>query len=102
METVYPLGVRRWSSMPNLLDNHLVVTLLLGLYAVVVLMVCVYGMHRYQLVHLYYKYRRNTPQLNACFLDHPRVTIQLPMYNEEQVARRIIDATCEIDYPRDR
>src|SRR5262249_36064002 len=32
----------------------------------------------------------------------PRVTVQLPMYNEEFVAQRIIEAACAINYPRDR
>jgi cellulose synthase/poly-beta-1,6-N-acetylglucosamine synthase-like glycosyltransferase len=32
----------------------------------------------------------------------PRVTIQLPLFNERYVARRIIDAVAAIDYPRDR
>ncbi len=30
------------------------------------------------------------------------MTIQLPMYNEQFVARRIIENTCRIDYPKDR
>jgi cellulose synthase/poly-beta-1,6-N-acetylglucosamine synthase-like glycosyltransferase len=30
------------------------------------------------------------------------VTVQLPMFNECQVARRIIEAACAIDYPADR
>ncbi|MBN2560168.1 MAG: glycosyltransferase family 2 protein [Phycisphaerae bacterium] len=62
----------------------------------------VYGVHRYSLVYLYYKYRRNAPRIRACFLHKPRVTIQLPMFNEQYVARRIIEAACRIDYPRDR
>src|SRR5205085_6120384 len=63
---------------------------------------CLYGLHRYHLVHLYYKYRRNTPQAQACFRELPVVIIQLPMYNEPAVVRRVIDATCRIEYPRDR
>lgn len=70
------------------------------------LMVCValsvYGIHRYSLVYLYFKYRRNCARQKACFLHKPRVTIQLPMYNEEYVARRIIESACQIQYPRDR
>ena len=31
----------------------------------------------------------------------PRVTVQLPIFNEMYVADRLIDAVCEIDYPRD-
>lgn len=82
-------------------DGPWTVAFLLG-YLVVLGMVCVYGLHRYHLVHLYYKHRRNTPKLTACFVAPPRVTIQLPMFNELAVARRVIDATCRIDYPKDR
>lgn len=68
----------------------------------VCLLLAVYGLHRYQLVYLYYKYRRNVPRKTACFRERPRVTIQLPMFNEQFVAKRIIEATCKIEYPRDR
>jgi cellulose synthase/poly-beta-1,6-N-acetylglucosamine synthase-like glycosyltransferase len=74
----------------------------LSVYLLVMLVLCVYGVHRYYLVHLYYKYRRNRPELTACFRELPRVTVQLPMYNEQFVARRIIESACQIEYPRDR
>ena len=88
--------------MQELLNRPEVAYSVLGLYVLVALVVSVYGLHRYQLVHLYYKYRRNIPKSCACFLTKPRVTIQLPMFNEQAVAKRIIDATCGIEYPRDR
>ncbi|MCH7812607.1 MAG: glycosyltransferase [Planctomycetes bacterium] len=75
--------------------------LLVGLYIFVFTMVCIYGLHRYQLVYLYYKHRRNKPQAAVPFEALPRVTVQLPMYNELYVARRIIERACAIDYPRD-
>lgn len=31
----------------------------------------------------------------------PRVTVQLPLFNERYVARRIIEAAAALDYPRD-
>jgi cellulose synthase/poly-beta-1,6-N-acetylglucosamine synthase-like glycosyltransferase len=34
--------------------------------------------------------------------DLPIVTVQLPIFNERYVARRLIDAICLLDYPRDR
>jgi len=86
----------------QLLSNQTAMSCFLGVYLAVMLVVCVYGLHRYQLVHLYYKYRQNTPKMRACFRTWPRVTIQLPMFNEQAVAGRIIDATFRIDYPRDR
>ncbi len=76
----------------SLVATHLTVCALLAMY----------GVHRYSLVYLYYKYRRNCAQKKAIFLNKPKVTIQLPMFNESYVAQRIIEATCKIDYPRDR
>jgi len=32
----------------------------------------------------------------------PRVTVQLPIFNERYVVRRLISAVCRLDYPRDR
>ncbi len=75
-----------------LITTHLVVCLLLAIY----------GIHRYQLVYLYYKYRRNAPEPTARLAEKPFVTIQLPMYNEQFVARRIIRSACRIRYPADR
>jgi cellulose synthase/poly-beta-1,6-N-acetylglucosamine synthase-like glycosyltransferase len=34
--------------------------------------------------------------------DLPIVTIQLPIFNERYVSRRLVDAVCQMDYPRDR
>jgi cellulose synthase/poly-beta-1,6-N-acetylglucosamine synthase-like glycosyltransferase len=66
-----------------------------------------YGIHRYQLVWLYYRNRRNeakSAQPPAHFPggELPSVTIQLPIFNEQFVIERLIDACCRIDYPRDR
>ena len=32
----------------------------------------------------------------------PTVTIQLPIYNEKYVAKRLVDAVCNLDYPKDK
>jgi len=90
------------SMIDSLFRNETFVHAFLATYLAVLLLVCLYGVHRYQLVHLFYKYRRNIPKVRACFRQLPRVTIQLPMYNERAVAERVIDASCRIDYPRDR
>jgi len=78
------------------------VRLFIWAWLFVLTMVCIYGLHRWSLVYLYYKHRKNAPRLKACWLDLPKVTIQLPMYNEKYVARRVIEATCRIDYPKDK
>ncbi len=71
------------------------------LYCIVFGMVCVYGLHRYQLVYLYYKHRRGQPRVTTRFERLPRVTIQLPMYNERYVARRVIELASQVEYPRE-
>ncbi len=35
-------------------------------------------------------------------IDQPTVTIQLPIYNEKYVARRLVDAVCAMDYPKEK
>jgi len=32
----------------------------------------------------------------------PTVTIQLPIYNEKYVAKRLVDSVCNLDYPKDK
>ncbi|MCK4625303.1 MAG: glycosyltransferase, partial [Phycisphaerae bacterium] len=76
--------------------------ILIAVYTFALAMVCIYGFHRYVLVYLYYRHRRKGPCTPEPFENHPYVTVQLPMYNEQYVARRIIEQTCRIDYPRDR
>ncbi|MFQ5807088.1 MAG: cellulose synthase family protein [Phycisphaerae bacterium] len=71
-------------------------------YIAVLSVLCIYGLHRYFLVMLYYSARRKGPQLTARFRELPPVTVQLPMFNERFVARRIIEQACRIDYPREK
>lgn len=71
-------------------------------YLIVLLLVSVYGMHRYWLVWLYYRHRRQSPRPSHWFDRLPTITVQLPMYNESRVTDRVIDAACSLDYPRDR
>jgi cellulose synthase/poly-beta-1,6-N-acetylglucosamine synthase-like glycosyltransferase len=80
-------------------------TLILVLYFFVLSILAIYGWHRYYLVYLYMKNRGNAPDPALpppALAELPRVTIQLPIYNEMYVADRLIDAVCEMDYPRER
>ncbi len=65
-------------------------------------LVCIYGVHRYWITVLFYRTRRRVPRPTSRFGELPRVTIQLPMFNERHVARRVIEAACAVAYPRDR
>jgi cellulose synthase/poly-beta-1,6-N-acetylglucosamine synthase-like glycosyltransferase len=76
-------------------------TLTLAAYFFVLIILAVYGWHRYYLVYLYMRNREKDPQPIAPLSPLPPVTIQLPLYNEMYVADRLIDAVCGIDYPRE-
>src|SRR5882672_7218166 len=75
--------------------------LILGTYFFVLVILAVYGWHRYYLVYLYMKNKDKVPVPGAPLAHLPPVTIQLPIYNEMYVADRLIDAVCQIDYPRE-
>ena len=77
-------------------------SLAVAAYLVVLTLVCVYGAHRYFLVALYWRVRRRARWSGGSLDELPPVTVQLPMYNEKYVARRIIEQACRIDYPRDK
>ena len=82
--------------------NSFDAALLLPYFAVMILL-AIYGVHRYTMVYLYFKYRKNyNPAPPAQFDELPRVTVQLPIFNEQFVIDRLIDAICAMDYPRDR
>ena len=76
-------------------------TLTLAAYFFVVIVLAIYGWHRYYLVYLYMSNRDKEPVLGPPLDPQPVVTIQLPLYNEMYVAERLIDAVCAIDYPRE-
>jgi cellulose synthase/poly-beta-1,6-N-acetylglucosamine synthase-like glycosyltransferase len=79
-------------------------TLILVLYFFVLSILAIYGWHRYYLVYLYMKNRDKAAGRGVAppaLREFPPVTIQLPIYNEMYVADRLIDAVCEMDYPRE-
>jgi len=79
---------------------------LLALYCTVLLVLCTYGAHRASLVFQCMRYKRRIERasrsVNVPESELPTVTVQLPLYNEATVVRRLLDAAGALDYPRDR
>ncbi len=75
--------------------------LFLVVYFLILITVFIYASHRYYMVYLYYKHQKDKPVLKGKLQKLPRVTIQLPVYNEMYVVRRLIAASCEVDYPKE-
>ncbi len=78
-------------------------TLLSDVYVVVLALLAIYGAHRIALL-----VRFRWPTAGARDADAeprsetPRVTVQLPLYNERTVAARLIKAVGELDWPANR
>jgi cellulose synthase/poly-beta-1,6-N-acetylglucosamine synthase-like glycosyltransferase len=70
-------------------------------YFLVMAILATYGIHRYALVYNYFKHRKNVPGPPPEVKQWPKVTVQLPIYNERYVLERLIEAVAQFDYPRD-
>jgi cellulose synthase/poly-beta-1,6-N-acetylglucosamine synthase-like glycosyltransferase len=75
---------------------------ILPLYYLVLGVLALYGVHRAYLVFLYLRSHRRPRREPAAPEVCPKVTVQLPLYNEMYVARRLIDAVCRLDYPAEK
>ncbi|NCS87892.1 MAG: glycosyl transferase family 2 [Ignavibacteria bacterium CG2_30_36_16] len=62
----------------------------------------VFGSHGFIMIYYHRKYKNVKNKQNEKFEPTEFVTIQLPLYNELYVVERIIDTTCEIEYPKDK
>src|ERR1700730_15391089 len=60
-----------------------------------------YGVHRYLIIYLCLKNRKRAPVPACHFKNLPKVTVQLPIFNEIYVVERLLRSVSELDYPRD-
>jgi len=71
-------------------------------YFAVLSILSIYGLHRYAMIRGYWKHRKQfTGEPPTRFATLPRVTIQLPIYNERYVVERLLEETAKVDYPRE-
>lgn len=76
--------------------------ILCGLYVMGMLFIFIYSLAQGHLLVHFLKARKHwdqTPKLNL--QTWPKVTIQLPVFNELYVVERLIDAASRINYPKD-
>ena len=85
--------------------SHLFAKIILVIYALCLVLIFFYSVLQLSLSVAYAKTRKKraeevTPKMDLT--NAPKVTIQLPMFNELYVAERIIETAAEFDYPRDK
>lgn len=75
--------------------------LVLSLYLISLSYIFIYSLYQFLLLIYFFKSDFKKESFVVC--EHfPMVTIQLPIYNEMYVVERLIDAVCQIDWPKDK
>jgi cellulose synthase/poly-beta-1,6-N-acetylglucosamine synthase-like glycosyltransferase len=94
----YPAGNISYLNINDSLDIYFMIV-----YFGILGLLSVYGVYRYRLVYLFLRYRKHRPQPKSRFAPSrlPRITVQLPLFNEVYVAERLIDAVVKLEYPRE-
>jgi len=74
------------------------------LYFGILAVLAVYGGYRVKQVIDFWRYRHFVPSPKERFeeKDLPRITVQLPLFNEMYVVERLVKAVTQIDYPREK
>ncbi len=74
------------------------------LYLFSAVLLAIYGFNSLVLNWIYHRHKSGSnPSGNIIKISHhPRVTVQLPVYNERHVVKRLIDAVTKLDWPADR
>jgi len=82
---------------PNAFDLAIMIP-----YFLVLVILAAYGLHRYALVYNFFKYKDHVPGPPPPVTEWPKVTIQLPIFNERYVIERLVDCVAQFDYPREK
>lgn len=75
---------------------------LIALYFACLVLLSLFSAHRYIMLYFYYRYRPKSSARLAALEQLPRVTLQLPLFNERYVVERLLQSVAQIDYPADK
>ena len=75
--------------------------LLTMLYGFCALLLAPFTLGHGVLLIQYLRHRKNIPA-QLSITEYPAVTVQLPIYNEQHVAMRLLEAVAALDYPADK
>jgi cellulose synthase/poly-beta-1,6-N-acetylglucosamine synthase-like glycosyltransferase len=62
----------------------------------------IFGLHGFVMLYYHKKYKSVQHKPKTDFEYNDIVTVQLPLYNEYYVVERLINAVCEMEYPKDK
>ena len=75
--------------------------IVLTIYILTMFVLLFFASHGIIMIFYHRKYIENVPSSDDQMIQNKKVTIQLPLYNEQYVTERLIEAVCKIEYPKD-
>ena len=90
----YPAGNISYLNVNDAMDLYF-----MWIYFGILGLLSIYGVYRYRLVYLFLRYKNHPPVPKARYEPNrlPRVTVQLPLFNEMYVAERLIESVPRLD-----
>ena len=73
-----------------------------GIYFLALALLALYALHRLYLVFIHWRFRSRAARPARKFKQLPLLTVQVPIFNEQAVCERVIQAVCQLDYPKER
>lgn len=98
-------GVNKtWGNISPLYQLDTFDWVILIAYFSILFLLAIYGAYRIKQVIDFWRYRKFVPEPAGKFAeaDLPRITVQLPLFNELYVVDRLLKAVTDIDYPREK
>jgi cellulose synthase/poly-beta-1,6-N-acetylglucosamine synthase-like glycosyltransferase len=95
---------KTWGNISPLYKLDTFDWIILLAYFSILFLLAIYGAYRIKQVIDFWRYRKFVPQPLGKFAeeDLPRITVQLPLFNELYVVERLLKAVTAIDYPREK
>ncbi|HEX7330409.1 MAG TPA: cellulose synthase family protein [Pyrinomonadaceae bacterium] len=95
---------KTWGNISPLYQLDTFDYVILIVYFSILATLAVYGSYRIKQVIDFWRYRNFVPKPSARFSEAelPRITVQLPLFNELYVVDRLLKAVTAIDYPREK
>jgi len=95
---------KTWGNISPLYKLDTFDWIILIVYFAILGTLAVYGAYRIKQVIDFWRYRKFVPEPLARFTEAelPRITVQLPLFNELYVVDRLLKAVTAIDYPREK
>jgi cellulose synthase/poly-beta-1,6-N-acetylglucosamine synthase-like glycosyltransferase len=78
------------------------ISTVLALYTLLLVVLFFYSIHSFVMIYYYYKYRNHCRKNIKRLIKYPKVTVQLPLYNEKYVVHRLLKSIVDLDYPKNK